>query len=249
VALTARHGYGGLSVGDVALMRIEQDFGTPAYILDEADVRERCAAYATAFGARTWSTRPRRSPAAACCAGSTRPAWVLPSTPRPVEPRPVGRLPAERIVVHGDVEVRGAGRWSSSRARHRPSGPNRAAVATGRDAADPAHQLGFAATAGLPAGDDDRFGAAGRRRRTHPIVAVAARMKRTHGVRITELNLGGGFAVAQTADDITLAVDPFAAPDAPRPRPRVRAPGHRRSPAVGHPGRAIVARAGSPSTG
>lgn len=32
-------------------MRIEQDFNTPAYVIDEADVRERCTAHAAAFGA------------------------------------------------------------------------------------------------------------------------------------------------------------------------------------------------------
>uniref|UniRef100_A0AAU2VDN5 Diaminopimelate decarboxylase n=1 Tax=Streptomyces sp. NBC_00003 TaxID=2903608 RepID=A0AAU2VDN5_9ACTN len=48
-ASTARLGHGGLAVGAVPLTEIAQRFGTPAYVLDEGEVRERCRTYRSAF--------------------------------------------------------------------------------------------------------------------------------------------------------------------------------------------------------
>jgi diaminopimelate decarboxylase len=48
--VTARaKGGGGISVGGVTLHEIAARYGTPAYIVDEADVRQRCRAYRRAF--------------------------------------------------------------------------------------------------------------------------------------------------------------------------------------------------------
>jgi len=105
-------------------------------------------------------------------------------------------------------------------------------------------QLGFAATAGLPAGDDDRFGLPVDGDELTQLVAVAARMKRTHGVRITELNLGGRFAVAQTADDLHPGRGSFAARMRRVLALECRAPGIDVPRLSVTPGRAIVARAG-----
>ncbi|MFI7012127.1 diaminopimelate decarboxylase [Streptomyces sp. NPDC050145] len=41
---------GGVSVGGVEVARLAEEFGTPAYFLDEADFRARCAAWRDAFG-------------------------------------------------------------------------------------------------------------------------------------------------------------------------------------------------------
>ncbi|MET7400266.1 alanine racemase [Dactylosporangium sp. NPDC005572] len=50
--LTARWGDGGdLRVGGVSLAAVAAEHGTPTFVLDEADVRDRCRAYAGAFGA------------------------------------------------------------------------------------------------------------------------------------------------------------------------------------------------------
>jgi diaminopimelate decarboxylase len=42
---------GEISVGGVSLAEIAARYGTPAYVLDEADVRQRCRGYRQAFGA------------------------------------------------------------------------------------------------------------------------------------------------------------------------------------------------------
>ncbi|MYV94465.1 diaminopimelate decarboxylase, partial [Streptomyces sp. SID1034] len=48
-ASTSRLGHGGLAVGAVPLTEIAERFGTPAYVLDEGEVRERCRTYRSAF--------------------------------------------------------------------------------------------------------------------------------------------------------------------------------------------------------
>uniref|UniRef100_A0AAU2V1Y0 Diaminopimelate decarboxylase n=1 Tax=Streptomyces sp. NBC_00003 TaxID=2903608 RepID=A0AAU2V1Y0_9ACTN len=45
-----RAGSGELTVGGLEVSRLAEEFGTPAYFLDEADFRERCRAWADAFG-------------------------------------------------------------------------------------------------------------------------------------------------------------------------------------------------------
>ncbi|MFD4662130.1 diaminopimelate decarboxylase [Streptomyces halstedii] len=42
---------GAVSVGGIEVARLAEEFGTPAYILDESDFRARCRAWADAFGA------------------------------------------------------------------------------------------------------------------------------------------------------------------------------------------------------
>jgi diaminopimelate decarboxylase len=281
--LTTRDGHGGLSIGDVPLMRIEQDFGTPAYILDEADVRERCAAYAAAFGPSNVVYAAK----ALICRGLLR--WIdeaglglaVYSPGQWTLAQSVG-FPPERIVVHGDVEVRGAGRVviesTADIARLvRTRRPTRQRVMLRLLPT----QLGFTPTAELPTcDDDDRFGLpvasgeltelldeviaeplleltgldvylgsqlarfGGYEHAITQLVATAAQMRHTHGVRIEELNIGGGFAVAQTEAEHALPVDPFAA----RMHGVLAEECERRSidrPTLSvTPGRAIVARAG-----
>ncbi|WP_030145279.1 diaminopimelate decarboxylase [Streptomyces violaceorubidus] len=48
-ASTTEPAHGGLAVGGVPLTEIADRFGTPVYVLDEAEVRERCGAYRDAF--------------------------------------------------------------------------------------------------------------------------------------------------------------------------------------------------------
>lgn len=48
-ATTARLSDGGLTVGGVPLTEIAERFGTPAYLVDEDDVRSRCRTYRRAF--------------------------------------------------------------------------------------------------------------------------------------------------------------------------------------------------------
>ncbi|MEI7034669.1 diaminopimelate decarboxylase [Streptomyces pratensis] len=46
----ARDADGALTVGGIAVTRLAEEFGTPAYFLDESDFRARCRAWADAFG-------------------------------------------------------------------------------------------------------------------------------------------------------------------------------------------------------
>ncbi|MET9888196.1 diaminopimelate decarboxylase [Streptomyces sp. NPDC006430] len=48
-ASTTRLAHGGLAVGGVDLADVAARFGTPVYVLDEGEVRERCRAYRNAF--------------------------------------------------------------------------------------------------------------------------------------------------------------------------------------------------------
>jgi diaminopimelate decarboxylase len=46
---------GALRIGGVDVRDLAAEFGTPAYVLDEADFRERCQAWRTAFDGPSWS--------------------------------------------------------------------------------------------------------------------------------------------------------------------------------------------------
>ncbi|MBF6045941.1 diaminopimelate decarboxylase [Streptomyces sp. NRRL B-1677] len=46
----ARDEYGVVTVGGIPVTRLAEEFGTPAYFLDETDFRERCRAWRDAFG-------------------------------------------------------------------------------------------------------------------------------------------------------------------------------------------------------
>ncbi|MFE4871780.1 diaminopimelate decarboxylase [Streptomyces sp. NPDC056682] len=48
-ASTGRAGQGALSVGGVPLTEVAERFGTPVYVLDEGEVRDRCRTYRSAF--------------------------------------------------------------------------------------------------------------------------------------------------------------------------------------------------------
>ncbi|MEV4411832.1 hypothetical protein [Catellatospora sp. NPDC049609] len=109
--LTTEHGRSGISLGGVPLMEVEEEFGTPAYVLDEADVRERCAAYGAAFG----PAQVYYAAKALLSRGLLR--WIneaglglaVYSTGQWQLAMAAG-FPPERVVVHGDVDARGAGR-------------------------------------------------------------------------------------------------------------------------------------------
>jgi diaminopimelate decarboxylase len=56
-----RRADGVLTVGGLAVHELADRFGTPAYVLDEADFRARCREFATAFGGLTGGRAPRWS--------------------------------------------------------------------------------------------------------------------------------------------------------------------------------------------
>jgi diaminopimelate decarboxylase len=279
--LTTHYGYAGLEIGGVPLAQIEEEWGTPAYVLDEADVRERCRAYAHAFGAENVAYAAK----ALTCRGLLR--WIneeglslaVYSAAQWAMAESVGFL-LDRIVMHGDVDVRGATRvvvetQSDVDRLVRTRRPVRHHVLLRMLPAHLGFGEGLPASAdgerfGLPVGGDElgalvgrivdeplldltgldvylgsqlaRFG--GYERAVSQLVAIAADLKRTHGVTIDEINIGGGFAVAYTRGDHTLPVDPFAG----RMRRVLACEADRGGIAAPRlsvtPGRAIVARAG-----
>jgi diaminopimelate decarboxylase len=105
--LTTRLGPGGeIAAGDVPLSELAARYGTPAYILDEADVRDRCRAYARALpGAEiayagkaflcramaNWISQEGLS-LDVCSAGELAVACSA-------------GFPAERILLHGNVKT------------------------------------------------------------------------------------------------------------------------------------------------
>ncbi|GIF97641.1 diaminopimelate decarboxylase family protein [Catellatospora citrea] len=280
--LTTEHGRGGISVGGVPLMEIEQEYGTPAYVLDEADVRERCAAYCAAFGPAqvVYAAKALLSRGLLRWIDEAGMGLAVYSTGQWQLALAAG-FPAERVVVHGDVDARGAGRVVIESAADIARltctrRPQRQKVMLRLLPA----QLGFA-KAGLPAcPSQDRFGVptdgaelaelveeitsnplldlvgldvylgsqlaqfGGYEHAITQLVAACADLRRSHGVHIEEINLGGGFAVAHTGQETTLPVDPFAA----RMRRVLALACDRASvqpPRLSvTPGRAIVARAG-----
>ncbi len=65
---------GVVTVGGVDVKTLAERHGTPAYVLDEADFRERARAWRTAFGqdADVFYAKARRSSRVPSCGGCTR---------------------------------------------------------------------------------------------------------------------------------------------------------------------------------
>ncbi|MFE2168277.1 diaminopimelate decarboxylase [Streptomyces sp. NPDC059447] len=102
---TARHAHGGLSVGGVELADVAQRFGTPVYVLDEGEVRERCRTYRDAF--------PEAEVLYAAKAFLSRAMvrWVHEEglgldvcSAGELEPAVAAGFPPERIVLHGNAK-------------------------------------------------------------------------------------------------------------------------------------------------
>ena len=99
---------GGISVGGVPLADIAAGYGTPAYVLDEADVRQRCRGYRQAFP----DTEIAYAGKAFLCRAMAH--WVdeeglsldVCSEGELAVASSVG-FPAERIVLHGNAKTPG----------------------------------------------------------------------------------------------------------------------------------------------
>ncbi|MEV6524632.1 diaminopimelate decarboxylase [Longispora sp. NPDC051575] len=281
---------GEVAVGGVSLTDLADRYGTPAYVLDETDVRHRCAAYDRAFGAGNVVYAAK----ALTCRALLR--WIA-SEGLGLAVYSAGQLaaarsvdfPAERVVLHGDAKTTadldaaldyGVGRIVIES----PSEIARIAAAARPDGQRVLvrvlpEELGYPECAALPAPSDrDRFGLpaaelddlVGRivaqqrlrlvgldiylgsqlsrfgpaERAIRHLVVLLDELRRRHGVTLTELNIGGGHAVAHVHGEAELALDAFAVRvrtvlhaaclrlDVPEPRLMVT------------PGRAVVARAG-----
>ena len=101
---------GELVVGGCRLRDLAAEFGTPAYVVDEAALRARAREYrdelARAGPTRWRSSPPRRSPAPRCCACSPRRAWAAtsPAAGELVHALAAGVDPG-RIYLHGNAKT------------------------------------------------------------------------------------------------------------------------------------------------
>ncbi|MEV8023065.1 diaminopimelate decarboxylase [Streptomyces sp. NPDC086554] len=104
-ASTARLAHGDLAVGGVPLTEVAERFGTPAYLLDEADVRTRCRTYLDAFP----DAEVHYAAKAFLCRAMAH--WVADEglgldvcSAGELELAVTTGFPAERIVLHGNAK-------------------------------------------------------------------------------------------------------------------------------------------------
>jgi diaminopimelate decarboxylase len=296
---TAQRSGADLQVGGVGLTALAQHYGTPCYVLDERDVRQRCREYRTAFGedAVTYAARALPSGGVLRWIAEEGLGLSVCSAGELALARAVG-FPAGRLIMHGDAKTpddlhaamdyrvgrtviaslseiprlvaaaNGSRRKVLLRVLFGPDG------APGDDGGDRVKRGACAAPAwerlGLSIDDGEldeavrrvvaqpslkligldcclgtqvaRFG--GYERALRRLVDAMAALSRRFGLRLEELNLGGGFAVPYCDGDGGFAVEAFATrwPGLLRvecerqgiPVPRLTVT----------PGRAVVARAG-----
>ncbi|QLY30367.1 diaminopimelate decarboxylase [Nocardia huaxiensis] len=281
---------GRITVGGVALADIADQYGTPTYVLDENEVRDRCRAYRkyfpeaeTIYAGKALLTRAVAEWVAeeglsidVCSAGELAvalSAWV---DPRRVvlhgNGKPFGELETAigsgvgRIVLDSlseitlvsalattpqrvllrvtpDIDVHGHPAVRTGVADQKfgfPIGSHMLDEAVERIVRQPNLEFaGLHCHIGSQISDTFPYGEAVRR-----MIAAMARIRDEHGVTLTDLDLGGGHAVAYRSGDAEMNLPELAdiiedSLDAACarhgfPRPRIAL----------EPGRAIVARAG-----
>lgn len=281
---------GRITLGGVALADLADQYGTPAYVVDETEVRRRCQAYRKHFpeGEIVYAAKALLTKAVAgwiaeeglsldvCSGGELAVALAAGVDPARIvlhgSGKPFAELEAAvaagvgRIVIDSlteitllsalvsrrqqvllrlspGIDVHGHPAVKTGVADQKfgfPLGSAQAAEAIERVLRQPALELvGFHCHLGSQIHDPDFYGEAVRR-----LVAEMSRVRMEYGVLLTQLDLGGGHAVAYRSGDAELNLYELAdiiedALDAACarhrfPRPRIAL----------EPGRAIVARAG-----
>ncbi|MER5760601.1 diaminopimelate decarboxylase [Streptomyces sp. NPDC002082] len=255
-ASVTRLPHGGLAVGGVSLTEVAERFGTPAYVLDEGEVRERCRTYLHAFP----ETEVLYAAKAFLSRAMVR--WIREEglgldvcSAGELELAVTAGFPPERIVLHGNAksprDIASALRLGVGRiVIDSPSEIARIAAAVGPHG----HQrVMVRVVPGVSAGghdkirtgtDDQKFGLsvsdgsaqhAVARILGQPqleltglhchigsqitdvesylvalrrMVGLMARLRDTHGITLTELDMGGGHGIAyrpgEPALDLTL---------------------------------------------
>ncbi|MFG1792593.1 diaminopimelate decarboxylase [Nocardia sp. NPDC049149] len=281
---------GRITLGGVALADIADQYGTPTYVLDEREVRERCQAYRKAFpdaeifyagkammirAVANWVTQEGLS-VDVCSSGELAIALAAGVAPRRIimhgngksfdeltaaVKAGVGRIVVDSLAeitllsalvtgsqnvllrlspgidVHGHPAVKTG---VTDQKFGFPIGGPAASEAVARILRQPKLNLvGLHCHLGSQIHDPDYYGEAVRR-----MVAEMARIRLEHNYLLTELDLGGGHAVAYRTGDLEMNLTDLAAiiEDALDaacarqhfPRPHISL----------EPGRAIVARAG-----
>jgi diaminopimelate decarboxylase len=264
---------GRLCVGGIALTEVADEFGTPTYVIDEADFRHRIRRYRTALpGARlVYAAKALLTTAVAqwvaeegaglgvCSGGELATALIAGVDPNRIVVHGIATTPGElhkaastgvgRIVVNSPTEVAllaaGVRQPQSVQVHVSPDidvhEQNSVAVDAIRRALDqpPLHLVGLQCHIGSQVTDASLYGEAIRQ-----MVPLMAEVRASHGVILTELNIGGGQGVPYASGEPELDLDALrdfiddaldASCAAERfPRPTV----------VVEPGRAISARAG-----
>jgi diaminopimelate decarboxylase len=281
---------GRLCIGELALTDIADEFGTPAYVIDEADFRARARRYRAALGnaevlyagkslltiaVARWAHEEglgmdvcSAGEMATAMAGGVDKAQIVMhgNAKSQDELRAAVRFGVGRIVLDSSMEITELAGLAEGRQRvlirvtpdldihgHRAVTTGvcdqkfgfaldggHAADAVARVLSHPSLQLiGLHCHLGSQVTDAAVYGEAIRR-----LIAAMADIRASHGLILTELNIGGGHGIPYLAKDPELGVDQLArviedaldeACAAERfPRPAV----------VVEPGRAISARAG-----
>ena len=257
---------GRLCVGGVPLPDVADEFGTPAYVIDENDFRRRARRYRTVLrdAEIVYAGKPLLTTAVArwvreeglglgvCSSGELATALVGGVDPariimhgnvkKPGELREAAAVGVGRIVVDSSTEIALLACEVSQpqRVLLRMTSEGLDAMGVTRVMNQPLLDLvGLHCHIGSQVVDASLYGEAIRR-----MIGAMADIRTTHGVVLTELNIGGGHAVpyirrdpelnlTELADSIDDALDAACAAER-FPRPRV----------VVEPGRAISARAG-----
>jgi diaminopimelate decarboxylase len=239
--LTAHVELGRLCVGAVALAEVAETFGTPTYVLDEADFRQRIHRYRAALpgvdmvyaGNALLTTAVARWIAdegvglgvcssgelAVALAGGVDPSRIIMGgdAKTPDELRDAATIGVGRIVVDSPIEAALLVGWVRHRQqvliRVTPEIHTNGRVRVTTDAGvkgvldDPCLELvGLYCDVGSHVPDARRYGRAICR-----MISAMAEIRDTHGVVLSELNIGGGHAVPYVRGDRALDLGELAA--------------------------------------
>jgi diaminopimelate decarboxylase len=259
---------GRLCVGEMALTDVADEFGTPTYVIDEADFRHRIRRYRAALpevrlvyaGKALLTTTIARwvaeegSGLGVCSRGELATALIAGVAPNQIVVHGIATTPGElceaanagfgRIVVDSPAEVA----FLAAAARQPQAIQVRVSLDTDGHAADAIQRaldqplldlVGLQCHIGSQVTDASLYGEAIRQ-----MVPMMAEVRARHGVVLTELNIGGGHGVPYVSGDPELDLDALRdfvddALDASCQAERFPRPT-----IVVEPGRAISARAG-----
>ncbi len=243
--ISTRHDHSGrVCIGDVSLEEIADQYGTPTYVVDEADVRHRCRTYREIFpdseivyagkalmirAMATWVSDEGLG-VDVCSAGELAVALAAGVDPH-------------RIILHGNAksvsELRAA--VNAGVGRIVLDSPSEAVRLASVCTANATHLqlIGLHCHLGSQITDPELF-----RPAIETMIAQMDDIRRTHRIILTELDLGGGHGIAYVPGDAQLdltrlahVIDETLDDACTRnrfPRPEI----------VLEPGRAIAARAG-----
>jgi diaminopimelate decarboxylase len=255
---------GRLCVGGVALAEVADAFGTPTHVLDEADVRQRIHRYRAALpgvdvvyaGKALLSTAVAHWIAeegiglgvcsggelAVALAGGVDPSRIIMggNARTPDDLRDAATIGVGRIVVDSPIDAALVAGWVRHRQRVLIRVNAEIDTSLMRLLDDPCLELvGLYCDVGSHVTDGRFYGPAICR-----MISAMAEVRDTHGVVLTELNIGGGHAVPYVRGDRALDLDELA--DVIEHALHTACAVHRfpRPTVVVEPGRAISARAG-----